>query len=83
MRDCNFKTSTLSPEKATQLILLTCITTGQFTLVNLRTISIKPTFIFKGNTEHMNRIEVNVEVEHQAKEEASIIEGEFPFLLFI
>ena len=57
------------------------ITTGQFTPVNLCTILIKPTFSFKGNIEHMNRIEVKVEVQHKAKEEASIIEGEFPFLL--
>ena len=44
---------------------------------------IKPTFSFKGNTEQMNPIEVKVEVQHKAKEEASIIKGEFPFLLLI
>ena len=67
----------------TQLILLKCITTEQFTPVNLCTILIKLTFSFKDNTEHINQIEVKVEVQHKAKEEASIIEGEFPFLLFI
>ena len=31
----------------------------------------------------MHRIKVKVEAQHKAKKEALILEGEFPFLLFI